>query len=188
MEGVRRFSDARVLVVTDHYTPVSVRTHVTDPVPFLMADMNDPELSPIPRYIETWEGRNDPLAGKYPLQLITSHSKRRANNQYDNIPWLRELQAQAVMMNTADAEARCIQDGDSIRVFNDRGEMIITARVTERIMPGVVDISQGAWYRPDEKGVDRGGCANVLTKDAYSPGGSFPYNTSLVQIEKVTEI
>ncbi|UCF57546.1 MAG: dimethyl sulfoxide reductase subunit A, partial [Deltaproteobacteria bacterium] len=69
-------------------------------------------------------------------------------------------------------------------VFNDRGQMVIPANVTERIMPGVVDVPQGAWYDPDENGVDRGGCANVLTKDAYSPGGSFPYNTCLVQVQK----
>ncbi len=88
-------------------------------------------------------------------------------------------------MNTADAEARSIKNGDSVRVFNDRGEVVIPARVTQRIMPGVVDVPQGAWYEPDEKGVDRGGCANVLTKDAYSPGGSYPYNTSLAQVEKI---
>ena len=53
------------------------------------------------------------------------------------------LRAQAVWINTADAQARGIKDGDKVRVFNDRGEMIIPARVTERIMPGVVDIPQG---------------------------------------------
>lgn len=63
--------------------------------------------------------------------------------------------------------------------------MIIEANVTERIMPGVVDVPFGAWYDPDENGVDRGGCANVLTKDTYSPGGSFPYNTCLVQVKKI---
>ena len=149
-----------------------------------LAELNHPEIPPIPKYIETWESRNDPLAAKYPLQLITTHFKRRANTQFDNIPWLRELEAQAVLINSADAQARGISDGDMVRVFNDRGEMVIPAKVTERIMPGVVDVPHGAWYDPDEKGVDRGGCANVLTKDAHSPGGAFPYNTCLVQVQK----
>ena len=67
----------------------------------------------------------------------------------------------------------------------DRGEVVLQARVTERIMPGVVNLSQGAWYDPDESGIDRGGCANTLTRDEPSPGGAFPYNTCLVQVEKV---
>ena len=63
--------------------------------------------------------------------------------------------------------------------------MAIRARVTERIMSGVVEIPQGAWYNPDEREVDRGGCANVLTADEYSPGGGFTYNTGLVEVEKI---
>jgi len=148
------------------------------------AELDHPEIPPIPTYIETWESIRDSLAAKYPLQLITTHFKRRANAQFDNIPWLRELEAQAVLINSADARARGIGDGDMVRVFNDRGEMVIPARVTERLMPGVVDVPHGAWYDPDEESVDRGGCANVLTKDAYSPGGAFTFNTSLVQVQK----
>jgi anaerobic dimethyl sulfoxide reductase subunit A len=150
-----------------------------------LADMNDPQIPPIPKYIETWESRRDPLAVKYPLQLVTTHIMRRAHSQYDNLPWLRELQIQAISINAADALARGINDGDTVRVFNDRGQMIIPARVTERIMPGVVDIPQGAWYDPDENGTDRGGCCNVLTKDEHSPGGAFCSNTSLVQVERI---
>jgi anaerobic dimethyl sulfoxide reductase subunit A len=89
-----------------------------------------------------------------------------------------------VLINFEDARARNISDGDMVRVFNDRGEVAITARVTERIMPGVVDVPHGAWYNPDEKGVDRGGCANVLTADGYSPSGGFAYNTALVEVAK----
>jgi anaerobic dimethyl sulfoxide reductase subunit A len=53
-------------------------------------------------------------------------------------------------------------------------------------MPGVIDIPQGAWYAPDEKGVDRGGCANTLTNDVTSPVGAFASNTILAEVEKIT--
>jgi anaerobic dimethyl sulfoxide reductase subunit A len=150
-----------------------------------LADVGDPLLPPIPKYIESWESINDPLAEKYPLQLMTNHSKRRANAQFDSFPWLKESLPQAIMMNSADAQVREIEDGEMVRVFNDRGETIVPANVTQRVMPGVAILPEGAWYDPDEKGVDRGGCANVLTKDEISPTGSFTYNTVLVQIEKV---
>ena len=149
------------------------------------ADLNDPLYPPVAKYIETWESRNDPLARKYPLQLINTHLKRRTHGQFDRVPWLRELEPQAMLINRVDAEVRGINNGDKARVFNDRGELIITAEVTERIMPGVVDVPQGAWYEPDENGVDWGGNPNVLTRDEISPGGAFPYNTSLVQVQKV---
>ncbi len=148
------------------------------------ADLNNPELPPVAKYIEAWESIDAPLVKKYPLQLITTHFKRRANSQFDNIPWLRELEPQTVLINSADAQARGINNGDMVRVFNDRGEIVIQAKLTERIVPGVVDVPNGAWYDPDKKGVDRGGCANVLTKDTYSPGGAYPYNTGLVQVQK----
>ena len=148
------------------------------------ADMENAELTPVPQYIESWEGRNDPLATRYPLQLITTHCRRRALSQFDNIPWLRELQPQTTSISTADASERRIRDGDLVRVFNERGETYITAKVTERIMPGVVEVPHGAWYDPDKEGADRGGCANVLCNDKYSPTGAFTYNSCLVQVER----
>lgn len=151
----------------------------------IAARINDPLIPPLPTYIETWESLNDPLTEKYPLQLITPHFKRRAHSQFENLPWLRELQTQALTINTVDAESRGIRQGDLVRVFNDRGEVRIPARVTERIMPGVAALPQGAWYNPDRKGVDYGGCANVLTRNRISPGGSFTPHTALVQVEKV---
>ena len=153
-----------------------------------LAELDDPLIPPIPKYIEPWESRNDPLSKKYPLQMISTHPKRRAHTQMETIPWLRELVQQEVLMNTVDAKARGIRTDDRVRVFNDRGQMIIPARVSQRIMPGVVDICEGAWYAPDENGVDRGGNPNVLTKDKPSPLGAFTASSNaLVQIEKVQE-
>ncbi len=149
------------------------------------ANLQRPEIPPVPKYIETWEGQNDPLAKRYPLHLITTHFKRRTHTQFDNIPWLKELEEQTMLINSVDAAARDIKDEDKVRVFNDRGELVIKVKVTERIMPGVVDIPQGAWYNPDEKGTDQGGNPNVLTRNQPSPTGAFPYNTCLVQVLKL---
>lgn len=149
-----------------------------------ISDLNNPEIPPIPKYIDPWEGPGDPLIEKYPLQLITIHHKTRAHSCFDINPWLRELEPQSLWISSSDAESRGIRNGDEVKVFNDRGETIIQARVTERIMPGVVALGEGAWYRPDEKGRDRAGSANILTRDHYSPGGAFPVNTSLVEVER----
>ena len=151
----------------------------------LWENLENPKLPPIAKYLETWESKNDPMAQKYPLQLISSHLKRRTHSQFDRVPWLREFETQCLMMSTCDAKKRGIKDREKVRVFNDRGEIMIQAQVTERIMPGVVDLPQGAWYEPDENGVDKGGNPNVLTNDEISPGGAFPYNTCLVQIAKI---
>jgi anaerobic dimethyl sulfoxide reductase subunit A len=86
-------------------------------------------------------------------------------------------------INPVDAEPRGIRDGDDVFVFNEQGKLAIPARVTKRIVPGVISIYEGAWYDPDENGVCRGGCVNVLTKAAYSPGGAATLKTALVQVE-----
>ncbi len=151
----------------------------------MLADLNDPEIPPIPKYIPTWEGRTDPLAQKYPLQLISSHPKKRVHSIFDNIPHLREIEPQALNINSLDAAARGITNGDLVKVVNDLGEMIISAELTERIMPGVVHIHEGGHFDPDEKGVDRGGCPNIFLRSQHSPGGAFCTNSALVQVEKL---
>lgn len=149
-----------------------------------LAQRNEPNLPPIPTYIEPWEGPRDPLALRYPLQLISTHCKRRIHSNLHTVPWLNRLEPHVVWLNPADARARGIRQGDRVRVFNGRGIVLITAKVTERIMPGVVSIDQGAWYEPDADGIDRGGCVNVLLKDALSPAGAFCSNTCLVEVTK----
>ena len=73
----------------------------------------------------------------------------------DGMDWLEEAFPQRVFINPVDAAARGVANGDRVRVFNDRGETRLPCRVTRRIMPGVVAIPQGAWWTPDDDGVDR---------------------------------
>jgi anaerobic dimethyl sulfoxide reductase subunit A len=148
-----------------------------------IADLNNPLNPPVPAYVNTWESRNDPLIEKYPLQLISPHPPNRVHSELYLVEWLQEVAPHRAWINPIDAEPRGIKNGDEIIVFNDRGKILITAWVTERIIPGVISIFEGAWYNPDENGIDRGGCANVLTKDAYSEGGASALNTCLVEVK-----
>ncbi|GAG93763.1 unnamed protein product, partial [marine sediment metagenome] len=138
---------------------------------------------PIPSYVPTWENRDDPLAEKYPLQFLSFHPRHSVHSELQKVEWLQEIGLHRLWINPVDAEMRRVRDGDIVLVYNDRGTLSINAWVTKRIIPGVVAMPEGAWYNPDEEGIDRGGCANTLTKDAMSEGGAAALKTCLVQVK-----
>jgi anaerobic dimethyl sulfoxide reductase subunit A len=149
-------------------------------------ELGDPAgIPPIPKYIQEWESPFGPEAARFPLQAIGHHTLHRVHSTHDNNDWLEEAFPQRVFLNPIDARARGIQDGEQVRIYNERGSLLIPCRLTPRIMPGVIDVPQGAWYEPDEDGTDRGGCVNVLTSQRWTP---FAFGTAqhtiMVQAER----
>jgi anaerobic dimethyl sulfoxide reductase subunit A len=138
----------------------------------------DHGLPSIPSYIEL--GR-DP---EHPLQLLTPHSKLRSNSCLATNQALRHLEPHQVWINPMDAATRAISSGDPVYVYNARGTIHVKAKVTERIMPGVVCVYQGTWYDPGPDGIDRGGCANVLTGHDTSPSGGYATHSTWVDVRR----
>lgn len=148
----------------------------------------DEVISPLPVYASTFEGWDDPLRSQYPLQLFGFHYKARTHSSYGNVDVLQAACRQEVWLNPLDAEKRGIKNGDMVRVFNQRGEVRLPAKVTPRIMPGVSAMGQGAWHDANMAGdrIDHGACMNTLTTHRPSPlAKGNPQHTNLVDIEKV---
>lgn len=139
----------------------------------------------IPKWIEPWEylGAKDKVK-KHPFHLVSPHPRWRTHSIYNNCTWLRETYEQEVTINASDAKKLGIKTGDVVEVWNDRGKVVVPAYVTERCMPGVLVIFEGAWHDLDDNGVDRAGNPDMLTLDRPSPAGAFAYNTVLANVRK----
>ncbi|MFC1891644.1 molybdopterin dinucleotide binding domain-containing protein, partial [Thermodesulfobacteriota bacterium] len=156
----------------------------------------------ITKYIPSWEGHHTTeLFGKYPLQLISPHPRFSYHTHTDGKDsFINDVKDHRILVdgyyywilriNTKDAEERGINENDLIKVFNDRGEVILAAQVTERILPGTVhSCSSSAIYDPiGEPGfsADRGGCINQLTSSRMliKKSHGVASNSCLVQVEK----
>jgi anaerobic dimethyl sulfoxide reductase subunit A len=119
---------------------------------------------------------------------MTNKARNRGHTVFDNVAMIKDLYKQCVKMNPVDAAARGIKEGDMVYVYNDRGCTKIPANVTNVILPGVISVEHGAWYRKDpeetvaswqdykETGVyekiqmpvDIGGAENMLTDDHFT--------------------
>lgn len=144
------------------------------------------EIHPIGQYVATYDGYEDKeTKKKYPLQMIGHHYKGRTHSMYGACDWLQEVMPQTLWINPIDAEKRGLKHEDKVIVYNDRGEVEISLKVTPRIMPGVISMPQGAWYKPNANGRDTGGCINTLT--LYRPtmiAKGNPQQSNLVEVRK----
>jgi len=154
-------------------------------------DMDRPDDIPaVPKYIPEWENPfpQPGAAKRYPLQALGHHTLARVHSTHANNDRLQQAFPQRIFINPLDAAARGIHDGDLVRAWNDRGELVLPSRLTPRILPGVVDIPQGAWWQPDTRGLDWGGNINVLTSHRWTPlAFGTAQHTIMVQVEKYTD-
>ena len=146
----------------------------------------DDFVAPIPVYCPEWYGA-ETTTDEFPLQLTGFHYRGRLHSSWGGIEILKELNPEEAWINPSDAEARGIKQGDQVRVKNQFGEVQVLAKVTPRVVPGVVAMAQGAWHNADMKGdrVDFGGCINTLTTHRPSPlAKGNPQHTNICQVRK----
>jgi biotin/methionine sulfoxide reductase len=128
-------------------------------------------------------------AARHPLHLLSDQPTTRLHSQLDPSPHslADKVAGRApICMNSADADARGLADGQVVRVFNDRGACLAGLRVTDAVMPGVARLSTGAWFDPAPDGrLERHGNPNVLTLDIGASGLSQGCiaQTCLVEVE-----
>jgi anaerobic dimethyl sulfoxide reductase subunit A len=170
--------------------PLSTPTGKIEIFSATLARMKMPlEIPAIPKYIREWESPFGEESKKYPIQAMGHHYMPRVHSTHHNNEWSMEAFPQRAFMSYEDAFLRNIKNGDLVKIWNDRGVMIIKCRLTRKIMPGVVDIPQGAWYKPDNNGVDRGGNVNVLSTEKWTAlAKGNAQHTIMVEIEKYTGV
>lgn len=140
-------------------------------------------LDPLPTYIAPHEGEASDLAAEFPLALNTPPARNFMNSTFGNIEELaRPHGAPTVQLNPADAAARQVVEGQTVRVFNRRGVMKLAATVTDDTRPGVATILWGQWR--NHPGAE--GFVNDLTSQALSDiGGGATFYDCRVEVAAV---
>jgi anaerobic selenocysteine-containing dehydrogenase len=126
---------------------------------------------PLPDYVPPHEAADGPLAARFPLAIVSPPARNFLNSTFVNVRSLRDTEGEPTLqVNPVDAAARGIRDGDRVRVFNDRGEFELAARVTDRARPGVV-VALSIWWK---KLAADGRNANEVTSARLTDIGRAP--------------
>jgi anaerobic selenocysteine-containing dehydrogenase len=106
-------------------------------------------------------------AARWPLRLLTAPGYFQAHTAYADVAFLRRREgAPFCVLHPNDAAMRQLRDGQSVRLFNDRGAVGLVLKVADEIQPGVVLVPG---QRPDEEAVS--GTINLLCSDRYTDMG-----------------
>ncbi|MFC5528756.1 molybdopterin-containing oxidoreductase family protein [Cohnella yongneupensis] len=134
-------------------------------------------LPPVPEYSPILEDNG------LPFLFIPGPNHNFLNSTFANQEKLKRLEKQPLLdMNASDAAAYGIADGDRVRVWNERGEIRITAKVAGNVLPGVV-VCQGLWWESGNDGVQ---AANTLTSQRLADmGGGATFFSTRVDVEKL---
>ncbi|MFT5503986.1 MAG: biotin/methionine sulfoxide reductase [Gammaproteobacteria bacterium] len=133
---------------------------------------------------------------KHPLHLISNQPKTKLHSQLDHGSHCRAAkinQREPIMLHPEDAGSRGLFDGDVVRVFNHRGACLGGVVIDDQVMPGVVQMSTGAWFDPEQPATPGSLCKhgnpNVLTPDiGTSQLAQGPIaHTCMVEVEIFTE-
>lgn len=133
-------------------------------------------FSPLPTYTPIVKDN------ELPFLFIPAPNHNFLNSTFsNNEKHIRLEKMPRLHLNSSDAKKLAIEDGDKVRVSNERGECELVAAVGENVLPGVV-VSQGLWADlPGEKYF-----VNVLTPDREADmGGGATFFSGRVNVEKV---
>src|SRR5215472_533568 len=143
-------------------------------------------VDPLPAYTPPRESAasNPSLAARFPLAMISPPARNALNSTFANLPvFVQHEKTPWLDIHPEDAADREIKDGDKVRVFNDRGSLVLTARVSTKPRPGVV-VALSSWWRklsPD------GNNANTVTGQGLTDlGRAATFYDCLVEVERVT--
>ena len=111
---------------------------------------------------------------------MSPNTKNRIHSQFGNLKCIKALDPKPVVtMSPVEADARNITNGDKVRVYNNRGEIFITAKLDYSIRPGNVVIVNGYWN-------SEGGSPNLLSKGRETDmGHGTAFHDNMVEVEKV---
>lgn len=151
---------------------------------FFSAKMQADGLDPLPAYIPPYESPQSApqLAQVYPLAMISPPARNFLNSTFVNVMSLRDTEGEPYLdIHPQDAHARGILNGDMVRTFNDRGSMIMKARITDKTRAGLV-VGLSIWWK---KYAGDGKNANELTSQRLTDmGRAATFYDVLVQVEK----
>lgn len=139
-------------------------------------------LDPLPDFIPPYESpqSNPELAARFPLMLISPPERHFLNSSFVNVDSLRSKTPEPTLeIHPLDAATRGIAEGQSVRIFNDRGEFTVQAVVTERIRQGVV-LAYSIWWK--KLSADGKNCNEVASQALTDMGQAATFYDCLVEV------